>query len=62
MYAIRSYYAAHLGADGKQTAILALDNILRNQWPDKAWPAGAGFVLVNGAEQRLAGDDVHIDA
>src|SRR5687767_5175776 len=36
-------------------------DVRRLERPRKAWPAGPGIVLVDGAEERLAGNDVDID-
>jgi len=53
--------ASHLGAVHAEACIVFRDDILRNERFGEARPAGAGFILVFRAEERLAGGDLHID-
>ena len=54
MYAIRSYY-------GKELAVLTGHYIFRDQRFAETRPAGTRFILILGAEQRFAGDNINID-
>src|SRR5262249_43863404 len=53
---------AHLGANHAVRGILKLPDIGRLDPLGEARPAAAGFVLVRGREQRLARDDIDVDA
>jgi hypothetical protein len=54
--------AANLGAYAEQAAVFPGDNVAGLQGFGKAGPPGAGVILVQGAEQRLARDDIHVNA
>ncbi len=54
--------AAHLRARHEEAAVRPFDDVVRFERPGEARPAGAGLILVQGGEERLPGDDVHVDA
>ena len=54
-------FAAHLDAVGKKRPVLALYDVTGLQRLGEARPTRAGIVFVQGAEQGLAGHNVHID-
>jgi hypothetical protein len=53
---------ADFGAGVPEKVIRLRANVRRVQWPRKARPASARVVLVEGAEKRLARDDVDVNA
>src|SRR5712692_349309 len=53
---------ADFRARGEEAPVLALADVPGLERPREAGPAGAGVVLVERAEERLAGDDVDVDA
>ena len=55
-------FAAHFGAGHEQAAVGFFDEIFFLDGLGKAGPAAARIVLVGGAEQRLAGNDVDVDS
>ena len=52
----------HLGPRHEERVVRLRRDVLRHERLRKAGPAGSGVVFVEGAEKRLAGYDVHIDA
>ena len=54
-------FAANLGANHEQAAVLIFHDIFRLKGPGVAGPAGAGNKFVPGAEKRLARNDIDID-
>src|SRR5215475_11122565 len=53
---------AHLGARHAVRGVPEFVDVGRFDWPGEARPAGSGFELVGGCEQRLAGHNIDIDA
>src|SRR3546814_5592351 len=53
---------AHLGADHAMRAFLQLVHVGRHDRLGEAGPAAAGLELVGRGEQRLAGNDVDVEA
>src|SRR5262249_44468772 len=53
---------AYLGAVHEQPAVVPLDDVLLVERPREARPPGARVELVERAEERLARDDVDVDA
>src|SRR3989454_472900 len=53
---------ADLGAHHEERPVRLLLDVLGLERLGEARPAGAGLELVERAEQRLSGDDVHVDA
>jgi len=54
--------APDLGTAHQQAAIILLNDIPGLQRPGEAGPARTGIELVEGAEERLPGDDIDVDA
>ena len=52
----------HLGADHPVAQVRLLDHVGRIDRHREARPAAARVELLGGGEQRLSGDDVHVDA
>src|SRR3546814_261892 len=55
-------HRAHLGADHAKGVVAPLFDVLRHDRLGEARPAAAGLELVARGEQRLAGNDVDVDA
>src|SRR5262249_13463148 len=51
-----------LGTLREESPVDLLANVVRIERPSEARPTGAGIVLVERAEQRLAGDDIDVNA
>ena len=56
-----SMFAPDLGPDRKELAVLTGHYIFRDQRFAETRPAGTRFILILGAEQRFAGDNINID-
>ena len=54
--------ASHLGAHREQAVVHLFDDIGGYQGLGEAGPAGFRVILVGGTEQRLAGDNINVNA